>query len=59
MKISEEAVETSLSAALMVDEVQPTNNDVSDYEHDDYGDNESINKIIIILENNTFDFIVH
>ena len=54
MKNSEEAVETSLSATLMVDEVQSTNNGVSDYEHDDYGDNESINKIIIILENNTF-----
>ena len=57
MKTSEEAVETSLSAALMVDEVQPTNNGISDSEHDDNGD-ESINKIIIILENNTFSIII-
>ena len=43
----------------MVDKVQPTYNGISDSEHDDAGDNESINKIIIILENNTFGITAH
>ena len=59
VKTSEEAVETSLSATLMVDEVQPTYNGVTDSEHNDADDNESINKIIIILENNTFGITAH
>ena len=58
-KTSEEAVETSLSATLMVDEVQPTNNGVSYSGHNDDGDNESNNEIIIILKNNIFSIIVH
>ena len=43
----------------MVDEVQPTYNGITDSEHNDADDNESINKIIIILENNTFGITAH